>query len=348
MIWLAWRQLRVNAVVLYVAVAAVAAALALTGPHVADVYGQSAGTFLDWVASRPFDRSLYIVGSAAGYVLPALVGAFWGAPMVARELETGTHRLVWSQTVTRNQWLAGKLGLGMLGAMTAAGVLGLATTWWAHPVDKAVNAQTEPHASNMFELARMSPTLFAARGVAPIGYAAVAFALGVLVGALIRRTVPAMAITLAAYVVLQVVMPTLVRPHLAAPVETTTKIAAGSIHGIMASGPDAPIERLDVGAAPGGAWVLADQTVDAHGTAVHSIGTWVTDCLGPPRTDPTQVDTPEQRACYARLSSEGYRQHRSYHPAGHYWTLQWRETGVLLGGAALLSGACFWRVRRLS
>jgi hypothetical protein len=347
-IWLTWRQLRVNAAVVYAALLAVAAALALTGPHLADVYSQDAGTFLDWIATRRLDRNLYVIGSAAGYVLPALIGAFWGAPMVARELEAGTHRLVWSQTVSRNQWLATKLGLGMLGAMTASGVLGLATTWWAHPIDKAVNASTQSDVTNVFEFARLSPQLFATRGIAPIGYAAVAFALGVLAGAVIRRTVPAMAVTLAAYVVIQIVMPNFVRPHLASPVESTAKIAPGSIHGVMAPGPDGPIEKLDVGSAPAGAWVLANETVDAEGKPVHSFGTWVTDCLGPPQTDPTLVDSPEKQACYDRLASEGYRQHLSYQPASHYWALQWRETGVLLAGAALLVGACFWRVRRLS
>jgi hypothetical protein len=348
MIWLTWRQLRINAVVVYAALLAVAAGLALTGPHLADVYSQDASTFLDWIATKRLDKFLYVVGSAAGYVLPALIGAFWGAPMVARELEAGTHRLVWSQTVSRNRWLAIKLGLGMLGAMTASGILGLATSWWAHPVDEAVNARTQSDVSSVFEFARLSPTLFASRGIAPIGCAAIAFALGVLAGALIRRTVPAMAVTLAAYVVIQILMPNLVRPHLVAPVESTSKIAAGSIHGIMGRGPDGPIEQLDVGSAPSGSWVLTNETVDAQGKPVHSFGKWVTDCLGPPQTDPTKVDSPEKQACYDRLAGEGYRQHLSYQPAGHYWALQWRETGVLLAGAGLLVGACFWRVRRLS
>ena len=44
-------------------------------------------------------------------IAPAIVGIFWGAPLIARELETGTHRLVWNQTVTRTGWLATKLAL---------------------------------------------------------------------------------------------------------------------------------------------------------------------------------------------------------------------------------------------
>ena len=56
--------------------------------------------------------------------------------------------------------------------------------------------------------------MFDARGIVPIGYAAFAFALGVTVGMLVRRTVPAMAITLAVFVAVQVAMPLLVRAHL--------------------------------------------------------------------------------------------------------------------------------------
>jgi hypothetical protein len=347
-IWLTWRQFRVNAAVVSAGLLAVAAALLLTGPHLADVHHEDAASFLDWIAAQRIDKALYTAGVAAGYVLPALIGAFWGAPMIARELEAGTHRLVWGQTVSRYRWLATKLCVGMLGAVIASGILGLATTWWAHPIDKAVNARTESDVSGVFQLPRLVPELFASRGIAPIGYAVLAFALGVLAGALVRRTVPAMAVTLAAYVVIQVVMATMVRPHLVAPVETSTVIAPGSIHGIMGRGPDGPIEALDVGSAQPGAWVLVNETIDSGGEVAQSFDKWVADCLGPPRTDPTDVDTPEKKACYDRLESEGYQQHLSYQPASHYWALQWRETGVLAGLAALLVGACFWRVRRLS
>jgi hypothetical protein len=44
------------------------------------------------------------------YLLPAVIGVFWGVPMITRELETGTHSLVWNQTVTRKRWLTTKLG----------------------------------------------------------------------------------------------------------------------------------------------------------------------------------------------------------------------------------------------
>jgi hypothetical protein len=346
MIWLSWRQYRLHVAVVYSALLAFAAALLLTGPHLADVYGDDASTFLDWVSAQRSDRNLYTIGSAAGYVVPALIGAFWGAPILARELEAGTHRLVWTQGITRDRWLAAKLGLGLLGAVTATAIMALGLSWWAHPIDKAVNAMGDSDRGSIFEVARISPDVFATRGLVPIGYAAFAFALGVLAGAILRRTVPAMAVTLAAYVLLQMLMPGLVRTHLVAPAETTAAITDDTLHGIRGRGPN-QIDSLDVGLDKPGAWVLSNETVDASGKAVRSFPSWVATCLPPPGTRQSELAA-QQTSCFDRLASEGYRQRLSYHPASHYWALQWRETGVLLGGAVLLVGGCFWRVRRLS
>ena len=93
--------------------------------------------------------------------------------------------------------------------MAAAGLLSLMVTWWSSPIDKA----------NMYQWA-----VFTQRDITPIGYAAFAFALGVTAGMLIRRTVPAMAITLAVFAAVQVVMRLWIRPHLITPVHATTPL----------------------------------------------------------------------------------------------------------------------------
>lgn len=346
MIWLTWRQFRLQAIVVYAALAALAAALALTGGQLFAAYHDSAATFLDQIGADRSDRTLYGVGAAVGYVVPAVIGAFWGAPMVARELEAGTHRLVWSQSITRNRWLLTKLGLGMLGAVVAGAVAGLAMTWWSRPIDSAVNAG-HPANGSIFELARIGPEMFGSRGIAPIGYAAFAFALGVAAGAIVRRTVPAMAVTLAVYVVIQIVMPTLVRPHLVEPVEQLVPITAENLHGLMGQGPDGPIEALEVGFDSPGSWQLSGETVDASGTAIDTIPSWITNCLpGPGKQNGAVGDS--RQACFDRLADEGYRQRVTYQPASHYWALQWREAGVMLTGALLLGALAFWRVKRLS
>ena len=132
---------------------------------------------------------------------PALIGIFWGAPLVARELETGTFRLAWTQSVTRTRWLAVKLGVVGLASMAVAGLLSLMVTWWSSPIDR-VNA-------SIVRLVRSARHR-------PVGYAAFAFVLGVTAGVLIRRTLPAMATTLAAFVATRLLFNHFVLPKLIA------------------------------------------------------------------------------------------------------------------------------------
>ncbi len=111
---------------------------------------------------------------------------FWGAPLIARELETGTYRLAWTQGVTRARWLITRLAVVGGASMVAAGLMSWLLTWWSSPID-TLNAS------------RFGTTVFDSAYIAPIGYAAFGFALGVLAGVLWRRTVPAMATTLAVF-----------------------------------------------------------------------------------------------------------------------------------------------------
>ena len=170
MTWLTWRQLRFPLLSVYAALALVVVVLVLTRPERGGVGGE---------------EFLYRSGMLAVYALPAVLGVFWGVPMITRELEAGTHNLVWNQSTTRTRWLAVKLGLGVPAAAVAAGLLGLVVTWWADPVDAVAGEGGYD--------SRITPGVFAARGIAPFGYAAFAFVLGVVIAILVRRTVVAMA-----------------------------------------------------------------------------------------------------------------------------------------------------------
>jgi ABC-type transport system involved in multi-copper enzyme maturation permease subunit len=118
--------------------------------------------------------------------LPAILGMFWGAPLVARELESGTFRLAWTQGRSRLRWLGAKLAVVGFTTLAVQGLLSLMMTWWWSPVGRA-----NPN--------RFSPALFGTFGVAPIGYAAFALAMGIAAGIVFRRTLPAMAATLAVF-----------------------------------------------------------------------------------------------------------------------------------------------------
>ncbi|MGH3201525.1 MAG: hypothetical protein ACRDOA_05765 [Streptosporangiaceae bacterium] len=210
MIRFTWLRFRGQAAVVFGALAALAVVLAVTGADLAHRYdttaaacqarGDCAAAMSAFADSDSFLQSFVRVLLVAA---PALIGMFWGAPLIAREFETGTFRLAWTQDVAPTRWLAIKLGMVGLASVAAAGLLSIMVTWWSSPIDKALLDQW---------------AMFTQRDITPIGYAAFAFALGVTAGMLIRRTVPAMAITLAVFAAVQVVMPLWIRPHLITPV----------------------------------------------------------------------------------------------------------------------------------
>ena len=118
----------------------VAIVLAITGPHLAHVYDafeSSCKTARDCDTvpnpvlnlDRPLQSALPFIVAIA----PALIGLFFGAPLIARELETGTFRLAWTQSVTRKRWLAAKLGVVGVVAMAIGGLL----TWMARLVGES-------------------------------------------------------------------------------------------------------------------------------------------------------------------------------------------------------------------
>ena len=177
---------------------------------------------------------------------PALIGIFWGAPLIAAELERGTHYLAWNQSVTRTRWLAVKLAIVGLASVLTAGLLSLLVTWWASPLDTISGS-------------RFGTQTFDARNIAPLGYAAFAFALGVTLGLLIRRTLPAMAATLAIFIAVQVLVTAEIRPNLlpsttiAVPVNQTTMSQA-----IRFDRPAAVTGPVTIDLpTPDGAWVLS-------------------------------------------------------------------------------------------
>jgi hypothetical protein len=355
MIWLTWRQFRAQAAVMAAAVAALGVVLVLTGPGLADDYstgiaactGQSGGCSQFLQRFFHDHHGSFIGVTAIVLFLPALIGLSCGAPLIARELETGTHRLVWNQSTTRTRWLAVKLGLVGLAAIAVAGLGSLGVTLWSDSIDKAAAG----------DFPRMAPLLFDARGIVPIGYAAFAFALGVTVGMLVRRTLPAMAITLAVFAVVQIAMPLLVRRHLSPPVHASVAIDASNLDGLSVPGDGGPIQMRvqapGTGADAGrfaGAWILSSHTIDPSGRAITSIVAPQTGgCARPPggRVPPPAGAKPgeELSSCFAELERLGYRQRVTYQPASRFWPFQWYETAIYAALAFGLAGFCFWRLR---
>ncbi|MGH3209609.1 MAG: hypothetical protein ACRDNO_17805 [Trebonia sp.] len=324
MIWLAWRQSRAQTMITLAAVLAVAAAAFATGRT---------------------DTTLRLWLSVLAVVVPGLLGVFWGAPLVAGELESGSFRVAWTQDVSRIRWLASRLAVTGLAAITLAGLASWLVTWWAGPLDRAGLDQFGS---------------FDSRDIVPVGYAAFAFALGVLLGALLRRTLPAMAATLVVFTAVRIAFRLLARPALLPPVTWVLPLNP-STTGYGSSGflPLAPAPSLQP-AAPvlPNAWITSITIVNAKGNELTS-SELASTCpeighgrgSGGPASGSGHVQAPQSvinatHDCVARVAAT-YHEVVTYQPASRYWSLQWDELGLFLAAALLLAAACAWRVRKI-
>ncbi len=348
MIRFTWLQFRPQAAIVSGALAMAAIALALTGMHLAHQYAVSgipACHASCGALARDFLQQQATAQNVAGFLglavlaVTGLLGAFWGAPLVAREFETGSFRLAWTQGVTRGRWLAVKASVIGLCSIAVAGLLSLMVTWWASPLD---TASMDPWAT------------FGQRDITPVGYAAFVFLLGVTAGMLIRRAIPAMAITLVIFAAVQVAMPLWVMPHLIAPEQTTRPVSATTATATGSTGPSnhylffvpSPVSMpgawilsppADCGSQPG-ASTAACQVITPNGRSAATL----------PATKACTSSAPESGpgSCAAYIGGLHLRQVITYQPASRYWPLQWYETGIYLGLSAILASVCAWWIRR--
>ena len=314
--WVTWRQHRVTLAGVAALLGALAVLLWIVGLHVHQAYSAAA-------ACRPTSSAIcddmfgnfsvmdgFLANGFLLQALPALIGVFVGAPLLAREMETGTFRYAWTQGIGRLRWALAKLVLLAISVTVASGLFSLVTTWYYQPYFAASNPVPQPP---------LAPTLFDLRGVAFPAWTLAAFAIGALAGMLIRRVVPAMAATLAAYFGLALLPGLWLRQHYLPPVLTTsnnlpnfawtisqwyTKGGKFAFTGVQKSGTNAGIEQY---------WC-------PHASPSETLG----QCL----------------------SQHGYTQWTAYQPATRFWPFQWIEAGWLLALSVLLIAATVWLVRR--
>ncbi|MFB7410349.1 hypothetical protein [Streptomyces sp. NPDC056202] len=135
----------------------------------------------DFSDGQWFARNLLGYISMAMLVLPGLVGAFVAGPMLARELESGTYKLAWTQSISPARWLASKVAVPSALTLTLVTLLSLAFHWsWS----------TGP--TNDFPTYWYDPLMFVSFGIVPVAHALLGLALGTVIGLLVRRTVVAM------------------------------------------------------------------------------------------------------------------------------------------------------------
>ena len=350
MIRLTWLQFRFQAAIAVATLAAVAIVLAITGSHLVHLYNTTVANCAAQndceSATHAFLLNDQFLQSMLGpllLIVPGLLGIFWGAPLIARELESGTYRLVWNQSVSRTRWLAIKLGLVALASMVVAGLISLMVTWWSSPFDR-INKD------------RFLPGTFDERGIVALGYALFAFALGVTAGVIIRRTLPAIATTLVAFVFARLAMVFWIRPHLMSPEHLSLPVTASSGLGFGSTNGSGVVTFIADDPRIPNAWVVSNQIADKAGhvasaAVLHQFLQTACPGIGGPPVAGTgsgnhAVANQERfNTCVAKVSAN-YHLALTYQPANRYWAFQWYETAIFVALALALAGICFWWVRR--
>lgn len=175
LMWNTWRQHRLALLAMAAPIVLAALIMAFTGPTMHEALDRSPFPGLDLPESLG-----NIVALVEGLMLvsPLLAGIFLGAPLIASNAEHRTTQLIWTQTVGRVKWFVAQVvpTAGML-AIAGAG-LGIELRWWVY-----------------FRRVEWSALTFTVGPLSLAGWMVAGFSIGVLLGALVRRTVPAMAAT---------------------------------------------------------------------------------------------------------------------------------------------------------
>jgi hypothetical protein len=312
--WVTWRQHRVALLGVAVLLGGLGLYLLIMGLKIHSAYTAVAschplGSAACEVTSRPFS-SYYHTAVNMGLILlmiPVLVGVFVGAPLLARELETGTFRFAWTQGCGRLRWAVAKLALLAIAVTAAAGAFSLLFSWYYQPF----------FAERLDGV--LAPQLFNLRGVDFAAWTLLAFALGAIAGVLIRRTVPALAASLAVWAGLALATVLFLRKHYQTPLVTKGSPSYTK--------PPWVVGQWSTG--PNGATVSQQTIRNVIGHAPAS----VRNSLNP-------------NAATAYLSAHHYTQWSAYQPESRFWHFQLIEGGWLLALSLILLAATVWLVRR--
>ncbi|MET8225558.1 hypothetical protein [Streptomyces sp. NPDC005301] len=255
------------------------------------------------VATGPWGSQYYSVVVALSTLtvsyLPLLVAAWAGATLTGRELENGTAQLAWTQSITPARWLTAKLAVPALLVATGTALLVALHRWmW--------NDGRELLWGSWYDM-----DTFRANGLVTPAYALCGLALGALAGLLTRRTLPALAASFGALLVVYV-LGNVDRASLW-PTETLT--------GRHALDPPESVQVVESGV------ITVDGTSVGGNTTCTQFG-----------------DAARLRHCMADKGIADF--WTTYHPASHVWPLQLVESGIVLAVAALAVAGSYALLRR--
>jgi hypothetical protein len=246
-------------------------------------------TLFTWLQLIPF-----------GFALLAAV------PLIL-QLEHRTFRLVWTQSATRDRWIAAMLGSALLATAVASAGFDLLASWWLQPLD-AVQGGLKP---GSFEL----------EGVVPIAYGVFALALVVSAGTLLRRSMAAVGVALAGFLVAHFTIAGWLRPHYLPPARIAWRIGVPQHRRFLYDSD----------------WLIASGISDGRGP-LHALES--VNLICPPKVHGE-----------LQIIDACLRQHRwtyntlIYHPSARFWPFQLIESAIYVGMAAILLMVAIWRIR---
>ncbi|HVS86140.1 MAG TPA: ABC transporter permease subunit [Gaiellaceae bacterium] len=322
MIWVGWRQQRVETAIAAAMLVLLAAIAIPVGIHMGSVYahqGLSACTGATKEQPGPCNP---LVGAfvtrfsgvnvlfTLATLLPAVAALLFAAPFVL-DLDNGTYRLLWTQSITRRRWVVGKLGLSVAASVAVAGCLIALATWTRAPLDQ-LNG-------------RMDANTYDVSGIAPIAYALFVLGVAVAIGALWRRTVPALLVAFVVYVVGRAVMDSWLRQRLLAPIKATWAFGKSGAPNLQHA-------------------LVIDQFIsDRHG---HRLASALVKC----GQSSGGLLTHTRQLCAAPVPAGGRSYMTAiYQPASRFWDLQGVEFALVGGiGVLLVLFAAWWTQRRVA
>jgi hypothetical protein len=315
--WVTWRQHRVALAGVAVLLGGLGLYLLFMGLKIHSGYAsvtscRPASSAACGLANNLFTSEYYpFAQTLTGFlqVVPVVVGVFVGGPVLARELETGTFRFAWTQGCGRLRWTVTKLALLAVALTAAAEGFSLLFSWYFQPwFAKGLDGA-------------LAPQLFDLRGIDFAAWTLLAFALGVAAGALIRRTVPAMATALAAWTGLFFATFMFLRKHYLPP--------------LVASSAQASTRSF------GNDWSWAQWFTGPNGRPVS--GQEINSVVRHASLSVQNSKNPGAIGAY--LSAHHYTQWWAYQPQSRYWPFQFIESGWLLALSLILLAGTVWLVR---
>jgi ABC-type transport system involved in multi-copper enzyme maturation permease subunit len=326
MAWVTWRQQRATLISIPAVLGAVAIFLVLYGLKVHHDYaalvkcpltgqaGQSGSGTCQQLFSR-FNSTDWPIGNTCGILMslaPVLIGAFAGAPLLARELETGTYRYAWTQGFGRERQTIAKLALVGLTLAAVAGAFGELFAWFFQPF-----LYTE-------QMNVLTDGVFSNRGLVFPAFTLLAFAIGAFFGMLLRRIIPAMAATLGFYLVVRLVAWGVRKYYPVAVVTSNSKI----------------FSQFETPSLPGFPWILSTWVTGPGGQpASQSIANQILN-------GPGLSASGSGPSTGGESVPPGYTEWTRWIPLSHYWPMQFIEAGWLVILAIVFFAATVSLVRR--